>query len=222
MDIWDSLKQKYQGTTRVKRAQLQALHNKFEILHMKERESVNEYFACALTVANKMRIHGGKMEDVVVIKKILRSMIDKYDYVWECPKKGKDSKGFYAETSEEMLLMAYVDIKEVNREELWFLDSGCSNHMCSLHMCGKNELFTTLDDTFRKFMKIGNDSSLDVLGKGNVRMEVNRIMQVIIGVFYVPGLKHNLLSIGQLQEKGLAIFIKNGNCRIYHPERRLI
>ncbi|XP_068319698.1 uncharacterized protein [Pyrus communis] len=80
-DIWDSLKQKYQGTARVKRAQLQALRKEFKILHMKEGESMNEYFARTLTIANKMRIHGEKMEDVVVIEKILRSMTTKYDYV---------------------------------------------------------------------------------------------------------------------------------------------
>ena len=44
-DIWDSLKQKYQGTTRVKRAQLQALRKEFEVLHMKMGELVNDYFA---------------------------------------------------------------------------------------------------------------------------------------------------------------------------------
>ncbi|XP_068319697.1 uncharacterized protein [Pyrus communis] len=107
-----------------------------------------------------------------------------------------------------------MDIKEDNKEELWFLDSGCINHMC-----GKKELFIDLDDTFRKSVKLGNNSSLDVIGMRNIRMEVNGIMQVITGVFYVPDLKNNLLSIGQLQEKGLAIFIKSGKCRIYHPER---
>jgi len=34
--IWDSMKQKYQGSTRVKRAQLQALRKEFEVLQMKE------------------------------------------------------------------------------------------------------------------------------------------------------------------------------------------
>lgn len=44
-DIWDSLKKKYQGTTRVKHAQLQALRKEWEILQMKTGESMNEYFA---------------------------------------------------------------------------------------------------------------------------------------------------------------------------------
>ncbi|KAM2122530.1 hypothetical protein ACFX1Q_020195 [Malus domestica] len=48
---------------------------------MKAGESVNEYFARTLTIANKMRSHGEKMEDVVVIEKILRSMVSKFDYV---------------------------------------------------------------------------------------------------------------------------------------------
>ncbi|TXG53855.1 hypothetical protein EZV62_019111 [Acer yangbiense] len=296
--IWDSLKQKYQGTTRVKRAQLQALCKEFEVLHMKVGELVNEYFSRTLTIANKMRIHGEKIGDIAVIEKILRSMIPKFDYVvcfieesndldvlsidelqssllvheqrmnchiveeqalkityedhsggrgrghggfrgrgrqnfdkstvecyychdlrhfqYECPK--KETKANYEEASEEMLLMAYVeDVKEVNKEELWFLDSGCSNHMC-----GKKELFSVFDGGFRESVKLGNNSNMAVMGKGNVQLQVNGIMQVITGVFYVPDLKNNLLSIGQLQEKGLAILIQHGKCKIYHPERGLI
>nr|XP_028948055.1 uncharacterized protein LOC103454709 [Malus domestica] len=80
-DIWDSLNQKYQGTTRVKRAQLQAFRNDFELLHMKAGETVNDYFGRTLAIANKMRFHGEQMKDVVIIEKILRSMTSKYDYV---------------------------------------------------------------------------------------------------------------------------------------------
>ena len=38
--IWDSMKKKVQGNARVKRAQLQAMRKEFEILHMKEGETV--------------------------------------------------------------------------------------------------------------------------------------------------------------------------------------
>lgn len=65
------MKKKYQGTARVKCAQLQALRKEFEMLQMKNGETVTDYFARILTVANKMRIHGDRMEDVTVIEKIL-------------------------------------------------------------------------------------------------------------------------------------------------------
>ena len=301
-DIWDSLKQKYQGTARVKRAQLQALRKEWEILQMKVGESVNDYFARTLTIANKKRIHGEQMNDVVVIEKILRSMTPKFDYVvcaieesnnvevmsidelqssllvheqrmnyhttaeehalkvtyedhsggrgrgrnvfrgrgrgrirpsfdkstvecyschelghflYECPKKG--FRANFVDTSEEMLLMVYVEEKKISSAEVWFLDSGCNNHMC-----GKKELFSDLNENFRETVKLGNNSSMTVMGKGNVRIRVNGNTQVITSVFYVPDLKSNLLSIGQLQEKGLAILIQHGKCKVYHPDRGLI
>lgn len=55
-EIWDSMKKKYHGTTRVKLAQLQALRKEFEVSNMKAGESVNDYFAQTLIVANKMGI----------------------------------------------------------------------------------------------------------------------------------------------------------------------
>ncbi|XP_073035741.1 uncharacterized protein [Primulina eburnea] len=79
--IWDSMRQKYQGSTRVKRAQLQALRREFEVLQMKEGEKVDEYFARTLTIANKMKAHGEQMGQVVIIEKILRSMTSRFDYV---------------------------------------------------------------------------------------------------------------------------------------------
>ncbi|KAL6210292.1 hypothetical protein ACLB2K_015525 [Fragaria x ananassa] len=43
--LWDSMKRKYQGNVRVKRAQLQALRRKFEVLEMKVGESVTDYIS---------------------------------------------------------------------------------------------------------------------------------------------------------------------------------
>ena len=72
---------KYQGTTKVKRAQLQDLRREFEILGMKEGEKVDEYFARTLTIADKMKVHGERMEQSVIIEKILRLMTLKFNYV---------------------------------------------------------------------------------------------------------------------------------------------
>ncbi|RVW91534.1 Retrovirus-related Pol polyprotein from transposon TNT 1-94 [Vitis vinifera] len=113
-----------------------------------------------------------------------------------------------------MLLMAYVDLNKTSREDMWFLDSGCNNHMC-----GKKDYFSDFDGTFRDSVKLGNNMSMSVLGKGNVRLKVNEMTQIITGVFYVLELKNNLLSIGQLQEKWLTILFQHGKCKVFHSQK---
>lgn len=114
-----------------------------------------------------------------------------------------------------MLLMAYVEMTGARREDVWFLDSGCSNHMC-----WDRGMFSEIDDTFRQMVKLGNNTRMEVRGKGKVKLHIDGSSHVVSDVFLVLELKNNLLSIGQLQERGLAILIEAG--RIYHPNRGLI
>ncbi|MCI20020.1 retrovirus-related Pol polyprotein from transposon TNT 1-94, partial [Trifolium medium] len=72
---------KYQGSTKAKRAQLQALRREFEVLGMKESGFVNDYFARTLVIANCMTAQAERMEPVVIVEKILRSMTPKFNYV---------------------------------------------------------------------------------------------------------------------------------------------
>ena len=72
-------------------------------------------------------------------------------------------------------------------------------------MCGKREYFSDLNENFKDSVKLGNNSSIVLMGKGNIKLQVNRTTQIITRFFYAPELKNNLLSIGQLQEKGLVI-----------------
>ena len=59
-DICKSMKKKYQGSSRTKRAQLQVLRKEFEMRQMKEGESMTSYFARTMVIANKMHFHGKK------------------------------------------------------------------------------------------------------------------------------------------------------------------
>ena len=136
-------------------------------------------------------------------------------FQWECP--CNETGANFAETQEEMLLMACVDVNKDNKEDMWYLDSGCSNHMY-----GKKEYFSNLNENFRDSVKLGNNSSMAVMGKGNIRLQVNGTTQIITEVIYVPELKSNLLSIRQLQEKGNTILFQYGRCRVFHHKRGLI
>ncbi|KAJ1385085.1 Retrovirus-related Pol polyprotein from transposon TNT 1-94 [Sesbania bispinosa] len=137
----------------------------------------------------------------------------------KCPLWDKEVNYAEFDEEEEILLMSYIDLPQnnVEKEEAWFLDSGCSNHMC-----GDKSKFSEMDEVFRHSVKLGNNTKMNVLGKGNVKLSINGVIFVIQDVFYVPKLKSNLLSIGQLQEKGLIIMIRSGTCNIYHPHKGLI
>jgi len=48
---------------------------------MKEGEPIDEYFTRKLSIANKMTTHGKKMDQTLVVEKILRSLTSKFNYV---------------------------------------------------------------------------------------------------------------------------------------------
>ncbi|XP_034212947.1 uncharacterized protein LOC117625512 [Prunus dulcis] len=75
------MKKKYEGNARVKRSTLQALRRDFETLEMKVGETITDYFARVMSVANKMRVYGEAMTDVTICEKILRSLTDKFYYI---------------------------------------------------------------------------------------------------------------------------------------------
>ena len=107
---------------------------------------------------------------------------------------------------EEISLMAQAEANGVSRAEAWFIDSGCSNHMC-----GDKRLFADFESNFRHLVKLGNNTKMNVEGKGSVSLSINGVKHIITEVYYVLELKNNLLSVGQWQEKGLAILMHGEN-----------
>ncbi|XP_024042855.1 uncharacterized protein LOC112099667 [Citrus clementina] len=146
----------------------------------------------------------------------------KYDhYCSECRtnlNKNRGEKSNFAENEEEeiSLLMA-CHTKEEGHQNLWYLDTGCNNHMC-----GDKSAFSDLDETFRNTVKFGDDSTVSVMGKGKVAIQTKESSHSFSNVLFVPELKTNLFSVGQLQEKGYEISIKEGVFRIHDEKLGLI
>ncbi|XP_028096994.1 uncharacterized protein LOC114296862 [Camellia sinensis] len=124
-----------------------------------------------------------------------------------CRDKGEKSN-FAEKEEEKTLLMAYHHQEDAHSNK-WYLDSDCSNHMC-----GNKSLFSNLDESFKDIVKLGNNSRMTVMGKGTIRLQVKDHFFKIPGVFHVPDLKSNLISMGQLQERGYTIIIRKGYCSI--------
>lgn len=99
--------------------------------------------------------------------------------------------------SDDMLLMANT---QSNNEQtnMWYLDSGCSNHMT-----GNKNSFTKLDESIKKVIRSANGRHVTLSGKVNiatVRKDGKRVS--IADVLYVPSMTSNLISIYQLISKG--------------------
>jgi len=105
-------------------------------------------------------------------------------------------------------------------DKVWLLDNGCSNHMT-----GNKDLVANLDVTVQTEVKLGTDKTVAVDGKGVVNIVTNQgEPKTISEVYYVPGLKHNLISVGQLMQKGYKVIFQGQQCVIYDksPSKQLI
>ncbi|MCH81754.1 retrovirus-related pol polyprotein from transposon tnt 1-94, partial [Trifolium medium] len=89
-------------------------------------------------------------------------------------------------------------------------------------MAGNKDWLYEFDESYRDSVKLGDDSKMCVMGKGNVKLNINRRIHIITDVYYIPGLKTNLLSIGQIQQKNVTIIFKNDTCKIFHGEKGLL
>jgi len=108
-----------------------------------------------------------------------------------------------------------VTSNETPTNQTWYLDTGCTNHMC-----GKKELFADLDDSFRTKVKFGDGMFVPVTGKRRILITLkNGDHRYIYDVFYVPDMKSNLLSMGQLAEKGYVMHIVENKLSIFDKKR---
>jgi len=121
--------------------------------------------------------------------------------------------------SQDNVLLA-CNMVETNSEDVWFLDSGCNNHMT-----GNIALFSALDQNVKSKVTLGTDSKISVMGKGEVKIFTKKgEKKTIADVYYVPRMRCNLLSIGQLVHKGYNVFFENDVCTIMDrvPSKRCI
>jgi len=111
-----------------------------------------------------------------------------------------------------------VEANQKPESDVWYVDTGCSNHMC-----GCKSSFSYLDEDFHSVVSFGDCSTVNAIRKGDNEIRTkNGFIETISDFLYVPDLKSNLLSAGQLQEKGYVITIQNGVCEIYDPSRGAI
>ena len=114
------------------------------------------------------------------------------------------AKAHIEENDEEQLFVATCFAAKNNSSDSWLIDSGCTNHMTN-----DPTRFIEINKTFISKVRIGNGQLILVKGKGTVEIESLTCLKHISDVLYVPYIDQNLLSVGQLLEKGYKAFFED-------------
>ncbi|XP_051129721.1 uncharacterized protein LOC127250461 [Andrographis paniculata] len=107
---------------------------------------------------------------------------------------------------------------ERDGDDVWYLDNGASNHMT-----GKQNLFVELNKEIMGQVCFGDGSKVQIEGKGSILLKCkNGEHKVIYEVYYIPPLRSNILSLGQLTEEGYKVEMLNEHLKVHDEHGKLI
>ncbi|CAN6560685.1 unnamed protein product [Malus baccata var. baccata] len=130
----------------------------------------------------------------------------------DCKSKKATQHANYVGQVENNPTMFYVCMTAaVNKgEDIWYVDSGCSNHMT-----GREDLLVNIDRNVIAKVEMGTGQLVDVVGNGDLLVETKQAKRYIREIMLVLGLKENLLSVRQMMEHGYCLLFGGIEVRIY-------
>ena len=78
-EAWDTLKAEFQGSERTRKMQIMNLWREFEMLKMKESQSVKEYTHNLMNVVNQLRLLEVKIDEQRIVEKVLVSVSERFE-----------------------------------------------------------------------------------------------------------------------------------------------
>jgi hypothetical protein len=127
-------------------------------------------------------------------------------------KRNKKSPSNERENKEEYYLVSSLSSTVITRSRNWLVDSGASKHMT-----GDKEILSDFKKkSFAEQVELGDENCYKIEGVGCIsfRLEYGEMLHVD-EVFYVPGLKKNLLSVATLEVYGYWVIFKDINALLW-------
>ncbi|XP_059627033.1 uncharacterized protein LOC132269805 [Cornus florida] len=78
-EIWDKLQITYEGISQVKESKIDILMHQYELFRMNENESISTMFVRFTDIINGLKHLGGTITNSDLVRKILRSLPEKWD-----------------------------------------------------------------------------------------------------------------------------------------------
>ncbi|XP_050387942.1 uncharacterized protein LOC126804739 [Argentina anserina] len=121
----------------------------------------------------------------------------------------------YDENQIEATCLVALTAVNTRRNDVWYIDSGCSRHMC-----GNIEHFTTLNENIVSgIVTFGDARKATILGKGTVESQnLGRLENVL----FVEGLATNLVSVSQLTDEFEDVWFNRKRCIVLDDQGNVV
>lgn len=80
-EAWEHIKNENRGTSKMFFVRQQTLRQKFDLLQMKEEETIQGYITRVLAIVNQIRGMGTDLANKEVVSKVMRSLSSRFDHV---------------------------------------------------------------------------------------------------------------------------------------------
>ncbi|RVW23149.1 Cycloartenol synthase [Vitis vinifera] len=213
--VWDKLQGEFEGSERVKNVRLLTLKREFELMKMKDDESVKDYSGRLMDVVNQMRLLELTSKLHAQEQRVLMRGDEATEGAFQANHKGKNSgnlqgKKFFKNSrgkaegsSRKGKFPPCSHCKRTNHAEkdCWH-KVGCTSHMTK-HL----SIFTSIDRSVQPKVKLGNGEVVQAKGKGTIAISTKRghvfsakLMRVLFGTKIWS---FNLKSLRFMQEAGM-------------------
>ncbi|RVW82648.1 Retrovirus-related Pol polyprotein from transposon TNT 1-94 [Vitis vinifera] len=235
--VWDKLQGEFEVSERVKTVRLLTLKREFELMKMKDDESVKDYSGRLMDVVNQMRLLGEAFTDQKVVEKIMVSVPQEFE-----------AKISAIEESCDLQTLTIVELtSKLHAQEQRVLMKGdeATEGAFQANHKGKNSgnlqgkkffknnkgkaegssrkkkfrlaLIVEEPTMLRKIFgtkisstkgQLGNCEVVQAKGKGTIAISTKRGTKIVTNVLYIPDLDQNLLSVAQMLRNGYAVSFK--------------
>jgi len=89
-------------------------------------------------------------------------------------------------------------------------------------MTGKRDYFINLNGSSKSKVRFAYDSTLTTAGIGRVAFKGKDGKDIVIEVLFIPGMKTNLLSLGQLLENGFVMRMEDNCLKVFDKDQKLV